>query len=52
MYTEQTGLPFYDRASGTANGYCGTIHSPSALESMREKSCFRYRSVNIGPSYK
>ena len=29
-----------------------TIHSPSALESMRAKSCFRCCSVNIALMYK
>ena len=48
-YTAQTGLPYFDRAAVTTIGcwWCG-----STLESMGATLSFRYRSVNIGPSYK
>ena len=49
LYTEDAGLPYFDRAAVKANG---TWWYDSALESMRAKLCFRYCSVNIGPSYK
>ena len=48
LYTEDAGLPYFDRAAVIANGtwLCG-----SALKSMGAKLCFRSCLVNIGPSY-
>ena len=48
-YTEDAGLPYFDRAAVIANG---NWYYASALESMGAKLCFRYCLVNIGPSYK
>ena len=48
-YTEDAGLPYFDRAAVKANR---NWYYASALESMGANLCFRYRSVNIGPSYK
>ena len=48
-YTEDAGLPYFDRAAVIANG---NWYYASALESMGAKLCFPYCSVNIGPSYK
>ena len=47
-YTEDAGLPYFDRATAIANGtwLCG-----SALKSMGAKLCFRSCLINIGPSY-
>ena len=47
-YTEDAGLPYFDRAVVIANGtwLCG-----SALKSMGAKLCFCSCLVNIGPSY-
>ena len=49
MYTEDAGLPYFDRAAVKAKG---NWYYTSALEAMGVKFCFRCRSVNIGPSYK
>ena len=49
MYTEDAGLPFFDRAAVIANG---NWYYASALESMGATLCFRYCLVNIGPRYK
>ena len=48
VYTEDAGLPYFDRAAVKARG---NWYYSSALESMGAKPCFHYRSVNIGPSY-
>ena len=47
-YTEDAGLPYFDRATVIANGtwLCG-----SALKSMGAKLCSRSCLINIGPSY-
>ena len=47
-YTEEAGLPFFNRVTVSTNGNWCYV---SALDSMREKLCFRCRSINIGPSY-
>ena len=49
IYTEDAGLPFFNRAAVIANG---NWYYASALESMGAKLCFRYCLVNIGPRYK
>ena len=49
IYTEDAGLPYFDRAAVIANG---NWYYASALESMGAKLCFRYCLVNIGPSYR
>ena len=48
IYTEDAGLPYFDRAAVIANGtwLCGSV-----LKSMGAKLCFRSCLVNIGPSY-
>ena len=48
LYTEDAGLPYFDRAAVIANG---TWLCCSALKSMGAKLCFRSCLVNIGPSY-
>ena len=48
IYTEDAGLPYFDRAEVIANG---NWYYASALESMGANICFRYHSVNIGHSY-
>ena len=48
-YTEDAGLPYFNRAAVKATG---NWYYTSALESMGVKFCFHYHSVNIGPSYK
>ena len=48
-YTEDAGLPYFDRAAVIANG---NWYHASALESMGAKLCCRCCLVNIGPSYK
>ena len=48
-YTEDAGLPYFNRAAAKANG---NWYYASALESMGAKLCCCYCSVNIGPSYK
>ena len=49
VYTEDAGLPYFDRAAVIANG---NWYYVSALESMGATLCFRYCLVNIGPRYK
>ena len=49
FYTEDAGLPYFNRAAVKATG---NWYYTSARESMGVKFCFHYRSVNIGPSYK
>ena len=49
VYTEDAGLPYFDRAAVIANG---NWYYPSALESMGANLCFCYCLVSIGPSYK
>ena len=49
LYTEQTGLPFFDRAALIKiRSWCCS----SALESMGGKQTFRCRFVDIGLKYK
>ena len=49
FYTAQTGLPYFYRVAVIA---IGSWYYVSASKPMGAKHCFRYRSVNIGPSYK
>ena len=49
QYTEDAGLPYFNRAAVRANG---NWKYGSALESMRVKSYFRCRSANIALNYK
>ena len=49
LYTEDAGLPFFNRAAVRANG--NWYYGP-ALESMRATSDFRCHSVNIALKYK
>ena len=48
-YTEQTGLPYFDRAAVTANGKSVLRLS---IEPYERKQTFRCRFVNIGLNYK
>ena len=45
-YTEYAGLPFFDRAAVTENGYW---YYTSALRPMRGNQSFHYHLENIGP---
>ena len=48
LYTEDEGLPFFDRAAVTVNGYW---YYASALRPMRGNQSFHCHLVNIGLSY-
>ena len=47
-YTEDAGLPFFDRAAVTENGYW---YYTSALRPMRGNQSFHCHLANIGPIY-
>ena len=47
-YTEDAGLPFFNRATVSTKG---NWYYASALDSMTAKLCFRCCSFNIGPTY-
>ena len=49
LFTEDAGLPYFDREAVIANG---NWYYASALESMGATLCFRYCLENTGPSYK